>query len=131
MSDQGVDVLVIEDDPDIRATLRDVLEDAAYTVYEAPDGMSGLSRLRTHPTSLVVLLDWHMPGMDGLQVLRALAEDAPVARRHAFILLTAHYDATELSADVFPPDLSIAILAKPSGLSTILRAVNDAARQVA
>ena len=133
MNSQSADteVLVIEDDRDIRALLCLMLDGSGYTVYEAPDGMSGLDRLRTHPTPLVVLLDWQMPGMDGLQVLHALAADAPVAQRHVFILLTALYDAPELYSAPFPPDMSISVLGKPFDMNGLLRAITQATEQLA
>jgi CheY-like chemotaxis protein len=84
-----VSVVVIEDDEALRETFRTALELEDYQVLEAPDGMSGLKQLRAHPSSLVVLLDWLMPGMDGARVLDAIANDAPVARRHAYILMSA------------------------------------------
>lgn len=108
-----------------------MLDGAGYVVYEAPDGMSGLNRLRTHPTPLVVLLDWQMPGMDGLQVLHALAADAPVAQRHVFILLTALYDAPELYSDPFPPEVAVSVLGKPFDMNRLLRAIAEATEQLA
>ncbi len=125
------EVFVIEDDTHVRALLRIMLEDAGYTVYEAPDGMSGLDRLRTHPRPLVVVLDWHMPGMDGIEVLQALAMDAPIARRHTYILLTALYDAPDLDISHLSPDVTVSVMGKPFDMHTFLSAVARAATQVA
>ena len=50
-----------------------MLEEAGYEVFEAPDGRAALDYLRTHPHGLGVLLDHHMPRMDGLAVLEAVS----------------------------------------------------------
>lgn len=129
MSDRAMEVLVVDDDDGIREVLRCMLEDEGYTVYEASDGVRGLNCLRTHPTPLVVLLDWRMPGMDGLQMLQALAADTPVAKHHAFILLTTLYNAPELSTCHFPADISVSVMAKPFDMYALWDAVAAAAEQ--
>src|SRR5215472_16843619 len=86
------DVLVVDDDRDIRETLRFVLEDAGYTVYEASDGRPALERLCTHPRGMVVILDWNMPGMDGQALLQAVTAELPLATRNAYIMLSAYTD---------------------------------------
>ncbi|HEY3289798.1 MAG TPA: response regulator transcription factor [Anaerolineae bacterium] len=64
-------ILVIEDDPAIRDLLRRGLAYENYKVITAVDGASGLAAARDNPPDLVVL-DWMMPGMDGLEVCRRL-----------------------------------------------------------
>jgi signal transduction histidine kinase len=72
-------VLVIDDEPDMRRYLRGILADR-YTVHEAADGAEGLERARAARPELV-LVDLMMPRMDGWQVCAALkrefGEDAP------------------------------------------------------
>jgi signal transduction histidine kinase len=72
-------VLVIDDEPDMRRYLRGILGDR-YTVHEASDGAEGLERARASRPELV-LVDLMMPRMDGWQVCAALkrefGEDAP------------------------------------------------------
>jgi len=64
-------ILVIEDDPAIRDLLRRGLSYENYKVTATVDGASGLASARDNPPDLVVL-DWMMPGMDGLEVCRRL-----------------------------------------------------------
>jgi CheY-like chemotaxis protein len=126
-AEKPVPVLVVEDDVPTRQVVRWMLEDEGYTVYEAPDGISALERLRSSPQPLVVLLDWWMPGIDGLQVLRALARDADVVRRHAYVLLTAVPDSARLRAVDMPPGVPVAVLGKPFDLDKLFATVDRAA----
>jgi DNA-binding response OmpR family regulator len=64
-------VLVVDDEPHIRAVLRGYLEADGFAVSEAADGEAALRSLRQDPPD-VVLLDVMMPGLDGLEVLRQL-----------------------------------------------------------
>lgn len=66
-------VLVVDDDPSIRALVRLYLEGAGYAVMEAGDGRLAMQILAGQPVALVVL-DIFMPEMDGLEVLQALRE---------------------------------------------------------
>lgn len=64
-------VLVVDDDPDVRASLRDVLRDAGYLVAEAATGSEAKEAFdRDHPDA--VLLDLGLPDMSGLDVLSEL-----------------------------------------------------------
>jgi CheY-like chemotaxis protein len=121
-------VLVVEDDADTRSTLRAALEDEGYTVLEAPDGVQGLECLRTHPGPLVVLLDWVMPGMNGAQVLDAIANDAAMARRHTYILMSASAQKPDFVSLTLPSALNVTTLGKPFSLESLLIAVTAAAR---
>jgi len=67
----GKRVLVVEDDPNMQALLRSILRDAGYEVEAAPDGPSAVDLFQTCAPDLV-LLDWMLPGMNGLLVCRSL-----------------------------------------------------------
>jgi two-component system response regulator MprA len=72
-------VLVVDDDPHIRSSLRRTLTFEGYSVREAADGISALASLADeHPE--VVILDVMLPGMDGIEVCRRLrqVDDVPV-----------------------------------------------------
>jgi DNA-binding NtrC family response regulator len=61
-------VLVIDDEPAVCELLSTVLEDAGYEVSVAYDGPSGLESIERKPPH-VLLLDFMLPGMDGIEVL--------------------------------------------------------------
>lgn len=65
-------ILIVDDEPTLRAALRLVLETAGYEVTEAEDGHDGLAQLDTSPPDLV-LLDVRMPRLGGTEFLAALA----------------------------------------------------------
>lgn len=67
-------ILIVEDEPGIRLTLRDRLRAEGYEVEEAADGRAGYERAGLGGLDLIVL-DLMLPGQDGLEVCRALRED--------------------------------------------------------
>jgi DNA-binding NtrC family response regulator len=79
-------VLVVDDDPGVRYTLREILESEGLLVDEAPDGQAALEAYQAAPVPLVIT-DLRMPRLDGLGLLKALAGRAPAPR---VVLITAH-----------------------------------------
>lgn len=68
-------ILVVDDDTDLRETLKISMENSGFDVLEAIDGESGLAlALNSKPD--LILLDITMPKMNGLQMLHALRKDA-------------------------------------------------------
>lgn len=63
--------VVIEDDPDIRALITDVLDQAGFRVYPAGTGVEGLQLIATHQP-IVTTLDVSLPGMDGFETARRI-----------------------------------------------------------
>lgn len=84
----GVKILVIEDDAVARAILRQALQRLGHDVVEAIDGEAAWALLQKEAVRVIVS-DWMMPGLDGLELCKRLR-----ARRQAeyvyFILLTAN-----------------------------------------
>ncbi len=60
-------ILLVDDDPDIRESLAEVLEGEGYRVVRAANGAQALARLRQLPLPDVILLDLMMPVMDGFE----------------------------------------------------------------
>jgi CheY-like chemotaxis protein len=82
------DILVVDDDYDIRDTLREVLADSGYEVALAANGREALAWLRTNPLPRLVLLDWMMPVCDGA-TFRKEQLAAPAIAAVPVVLLTA------------------------------------------
>lgn len=73
MADHKIKILIIDDEKNIRLTLRDILEDEGHNVLEAGTGEDGLALLKNESVDLV-LLDVRLPGMDGIEVLKGIRE---------------------------------------------------------
>jgi CheY-like chemotaxis protein len=126
------EVLVVDDDADIRESLRFALEDAGWTVDEAPDGAGALDLLRASERALVVLLDHVMPHLDGESLLRIIAGDPDLATRHAYILVTASARIQQIEADLQRLSaLSVPVLRKPFDVEALLALVDQAAARLA
>jgi DNA-binding response OmpR family regulator len=86
-------VLVVDDDPDIRELITWKLGQAGYATVSADDGEAALavvmSLAATGAMPDLILVDWMMPKISGLEVCRALREDALTAHI-PIILLTAN-----------------------------------------
>ncbi len=80
-------ILVVDDEPGIVTVVRDYLDRASFRVVTAADGPTALRLARTSRPSLLVL-DLMLPGIDGLDVTRALRLD-PATRGLPIIMLTA------------------------------------------
>ena len=101
----GLSVIVVDDDATIRSLLRGVLERAGHRVFEAEDGRSGLElALEVQPQMMIV--DWIMPQMDGLELTRNLRQTR-IGRGIYVLMLTSQDDdeclieALENGADDF------------------------------
>lgn len=68
-------ILLVDDDPNVRRTLRATLLRSGYEVLEAIDGQSALNLLGAHAVDLI-FLDLRLPDMNGLDLAEALARDA-------------------------------------------------------
>ena len=83
-------VLLIEDDADVRRFIHERLSTQGFTVAEAPSGERGLDLFDTQRFD-VILLDVHLPGIDGFAVLRAIRRSSQVP----VLLLTAATDEAD------------------------------------
>ena len=72
----GTDILLVDDDKDTCASMSDIFLDIGYTVDLAHDGAGALELYRRHQYRLA-LLDFKMPGIDGLELCRRLKNFQP------------------------------------------------------
>jgi two-component system KDP operon response regulator KdpE len=73
MKDQGVRVLVVDDEPPIRRFLKTSLTAQGHTVFEASNGQQAIDAMSAHRPDLLIL-DLGLPDVDGLEVVRRLRE---------------------------------------------------------
>ncbi|MES2127520.1 MAG: response regulator [Pseudomonadota bacterium] len=84
---QGKAVLVVDDEESCRALLAAHLEPLGFKVMQAADAADALVQLARHRPGLL-LLDWRMPGMDGIEVMRHIRRDTSLAQPR-IVMLTA------------------------------------------
>ena len=88
-------ILVIEDEQKIAQWVRTYFEQAGFTVRLVADGRAGLDLVRQEPPDLVIL-DLNLPGMDGLDVCRAIRQDKmPAVANTPIIMLTARVEESD------------------------------------
>lgn len=115
-----IEILVIEDEDDIRESILDILEAEMFQAIAAPNGKIGLDLAREHKPNLIIC-DVNMPELDGYDVITTLRQEPDFALT-PFIFLTAMADreslrqAMKLGAD----DL----LNKPVTRKALLEAIN-------
>src|SRR5262245_59765323 len=121
MEGYGKRVLVVEDDVDVRSIICAILIEAGYNVYEAGDGLEALEALKKRRYD-AVLTDYHMPKMDGLELLdlaRAMWPELPVILASSYSFLTGHTETSLL-------DPAYAVLKKPFHRSNLLSVIRSA-----
>ena len=82
-------ILVVEDNDMNMQLVEFLLEEGGYDIVKATSGEEALSLTREGAAPDLILMDIHLPGMDGLSVVRAMKEDARTARI-PILALTAH-----------------------------------------
>ena len=116
-------ILIVDDDPDMRDLLVDVLVDAGYSAGHASEGAEALEALDATPTD-AVLLDLNMPGMNGQEFLGRRAADPRLAKIPVIIISgSAQRSATTDGTFVLGKPIDIAALLGLLGRCTV--AVTD------
>lgn len=114
-------ILIVDDSPSIRQTIKITLDSASYTIVEAFDGMDGLQKASTGGFDLIIT-DLNMPRMDGLEMIRKLRE-LPIMAGVPIIFLSTESDtgvkqqaraagATGWLTKPFNPDRLVGVVAK-------------------
>ena len=75
LNDQPDRLLIVDDDPELLKLLNDTLQQAGHACTPAADGQQALLHLRQRPFELV-LLDWTLPDLEGVEVLRRMRRTA-------------------------------------------------------
>jgi DNA-binding response OmpR family regulator len=111
-------ILVVDDDPDIRDSISEILDLEGYPVQAAADGAEALRLAEQHRPALV-LLDMWMPVLDG----RGFAREFRAKHGHAasILVMTASRDAAVTASEIGAEGY----LAKPFGMNELVGAVRE------
>ncbi len=117
-------VLVVDDDEHVRRSLRRVLRRTNCAFLEAPEAATALDILAREPVHVVVS-DYRMPGMDGVEFLRLVKERYPAIQR---VLLTGQADTAAIEEAVNRSEI-FRFIWKPWDETHLLLTVQDAIEQ--
>ena len=118
-------VLVVDDSATVRKQVRTVLEEAGYSVVEAEDGAEGLRQTEAHCPALLIV-DVHMPVMDGYSMVAELRRLPAYARTPVFMLTT---ESSQKSARLGRDAGATAWIVKPFNAVTLREGVEKALRR--
>jgi CheY-like chemotaxis protein len=106
--------LIIEDNPDQNLVFTTALQKAGFTTESIHDGVTAMTRLgKVVPT--LVILDLHVPGINGGMLLRGIRKDPLTAKAHVIIVSADAEFAAQLTSQV---DL---VLLKPVSFSQLVQ----------
>ena len=92
-STQGMRVLVVDDNPAARQILTEQLTGLGLRADEAVSGQAGMAAVQQADASdpyQVVLMDWQMPGMDGVETTRRITQDIALKHQPSVVMVTAY-----------------------------------------
>lgn len=113
-------ILLIDDEPDLRECIAELLEGEGYKVTQAENGKAGLEMLKSGELPKIIVLDYMMPVMDGKTFCETAAKDDRVSKI-PIILLTAANVPEDISGT-----MNIAAqLEKPIHIDKFLAAVKS------
>lgn len=85
----GIKVLVVDDFPTMRRIVKNLLKQIGFeNIDEAEDGVQALNKLKSGNYGLVVS-DWNMPNMEGIDLLRNIRQEAEPLKNIPFLMVTA------------------------------------------
>ncbi len=87
-----MEILIVDDSTTIRRIVKRTCEELGHTTWEATNGSDALGTLReVHSTINLVILDWNMPGLSGLETLKKIKGD-PITKGIPVLMLTSERD---------------------------------------
>jgi DNA-binding NtrC family response regulator len=113
-----LNILLVDDEPDLRLSLGQVLRDEGHAVDVAPDGEAAMARLAAHPFHLVVS-DVRLPKVDGLTLLRQIRREFPSTE---VLLMTAYGSIGD--AVTAMKDSAVDYLTKPFNVDDLVTLVD-------
>jgi DNA-binding NtrC family response regulator len=115
-------VLIVEDEPNMRQALQDILEIAGLKAISAANGEEGIAAFIAHHDEIgLVILDVRLPGKSGADTLKALQAIEPDVK----VIVSSGYDENRISP-YFKEQPRVVILKKPYNAEMLLTTVHHA-----
>lgn len=122
--DRSKEMLLVDDEEDIREVLSISLEDLGYTVHTVENAHHALAMFEKHPVP-IVMTDIKMPGMDGIELLKRIKRIAPFTE---VIMITGHGDM-DLAIESFRNE-AVEFITKPVDVAKLESAVRRAETKI-
>jgi CheY-like chemotaxis protein len=117
----GPTILLVDDDPLIRGLGRELLENLGYRVETAADGAEALKKYQQMGGADLVVMDYHMPGLKGGQVLR----EFKTLDRRARVLVASGFISSQEAARLKEQG-ALGLIHKPYRLNELARRIRAA-----
>lgn len=115
-------VLIVDDEPAVRRTVRGALESAGFECAESENGASALAWLEEHHVG-VIIVDYHMPIVNGLTLLERVSHSLNGKRPRVILLsgvIEEQHKQTAIGLGAY------AVLGKPCNFRELVEKVNEA-----
>lgn len=89
-------VLIVDDSGSARRILRQMLRKLRHETIEAANGKEALALLKAHSDTGLVLLDWNMPKMNGMELLDALRKKSPSVRKPLIMVVSTESEREKI-----------------------------------
>ena len=115
-------ILLVDDEPDVRSVLKMRLERSGYRVLESETGTHALEVVqKSHPD--LIVLDWRLPGLTGIEVLRRIRGNSFTA--DLIVFMVTGMDEIEVRQELQNLDV-FAVIEKPFDPGSVFRQIDDA-----
>jgi two-component system chemotaxis response regulator CheY len=91
--------LVVDDSKIVRKVVRKIVENLGFTALEAEDGQVAVAIVKSQPVDVIVL-DWNMPVMDGLECMKHIRADASLIPQPIIIFCTTENEFSKIQEAV-------------------------------
>lgn len=91
--------LIVDDSKIVRKVVRRIVESLGYSALEAENGQEALDQARAQKVDLI-MLDWNMPVMDGLECMKQLRADASIDPQPTVIFCTTENEFTKIQTAI-------------------------------
>jgi two-component system, chemotaxis family, chemotaxis protein CheY len=119
-------IMIVDDNEPMRILIRNILENEGYkNVFEAEDGVSACEILKEHKIDLIIS-DWKMPGMTGLELLTKVRSNQPIAQI-PFIMVSV--EGLDVTVDQAFKNGANDFVSKPFTVDDLVLSVNRLIKQ--